>query len=252
MAGNRVGVDPLALATGVSHKALAPLGGVAMLARVVRTLEATVWVKRIVVCGLEDAGAIVGELGSKRIPIELVRGDRTPSSSAASAIATLGLEPPVLITTADHPLLSSVTLDAFCERATALNADATFGLVPVGLVQAAFPGIPRTTFRFRDGRFCGCNLYALLSRAGYEALTVWTRVEAERKRPWRIIRILGYGTLMRFLLGRLALADLTGLVFARTGLRTCPVFLTDPAAGFDIDTAEQHAAAEAFLQAKAS
>ncbi len=255
MAGSRGTVDPLAHATGVAHKALAPVAGVAMLSRVVETLRATAWVKRIVVCGLDaDAAAdlVGGATASSTTPLELVRGDRTPSSSAALAIAELGLEPPVLITTADHPLLSAVTLNAFCERSTALNADAAFGLVPAGLVQAAFPSIRRTTFRFRDGGFCGCNLYALLSTAGYEALTIWTRVEAERKRPWRIIRILGYVTLVRFLLGRLALADLTGIVFAETGLRVCPVFLTDPAAGFDIDTPEQRVAAEAFLRAKAS
>jgi len=254
MAGSRVTVDPLAVATGVTHKALAPIAGVAMLTRVVATLRATSWVERIVICGLDAtvAGDLAGGTSSGAAPIELVRGDRTPSSSAALAIATLGLEPPVLITTADHPLLTPATLDAFCERATALNADATFGLVPAGLVQAAFPGIRRTVFRFRDGGFCGCNLYALLSTAGYEALTTWTRVEADRKRPWRMLRILGYGTLLRFVLGRLALADLTGSVFARTGLRVRPVFLTDPAAGFDVDTPEQRNAAEAFLAAKSS
>jgi hypothetical protein len=254
MAGSRVTVDPLAAAAGVTHKALAPVAGVAMLARVVQTLRATAWVDRIVICGLDAAvaGEFCGAPSPGATPTELVRGDRTPSSSAALAIAALGLEPPVLITTADHPLLSPATLDAFCQRATTLNADATFGLVPAGLVQAAFPGIRRTTFRFRDGGFCGCNLYALLSRTGYDALTTWTRVEAERKRPWRIVGVLGYGTLLRFLLGRLALADLTGIVFARTGLRIRPVFLTDPAAGFDVDTPEQRAAAEAFLLAKAS
>ena len=67
-----------------------------------------------------------------------------------------------------------------------------------------------------------------------------------------MIRLLGYGTLLRFLLGRLALADLTGIVFARLGLRIRPVFLTDPAAGFDVDTPEQRTAAEAFLLSKAS
>jgi hypothetical protein len=254
MAGSRVTADPLAVATGVSHKALTPIAGVAMLTRVIQTLRATDWVERIVVCGLDAtvAGDIYGEASPGRPAVELVRGDRTPSASAALAIATLGLEPPVLITTADHPLLTPATLDAFCERATTLNADATFGLVPIGLVHAAFPGIRRTAFRFRDGEFCGCNLYALLSTTGYEALTAWTRLEAERKRPWRVICLLGYGTLLRFLLGRLALADLTGILFSRLGLRVRPVFLTDPAAGFDVDTPEQRTAAEAFLLSKVS
>jgi hypothetical protein len=110
--------------------------------------------------------------------------------------------------------------------------------------------VRRTAFRFRDGGFCGCNLYALLTPAGCNAPTTWTRVEAHRKKPWRMLGVLGYGTALRFVLGRLALADLTGLVFARTGLRVRPVFLTDPAAGFDVDTPEQRQIAEAFLASR--
>jgi GTP:adenosylcobinamide-phosphate guanylyltransferase len=251
MAGSRGTADPLAAATGVAHKALAPVGGVAMLERVVATLRASRWIDRIVILGL-DATA-VGDLATGATgatPVELLQGDRTPSASAALAIKELGLEPPVLITTADHPLLTPDTLDSFCERAEAMNADATFAIVPVGLVQASFPGIRRTTFRFRDGGFCGCNLYALLSTKGYDALREWAAVEAERKRPWRMVRILGLGTLLRFALGQLSLADLTGAVFARTGLRIRPVFLTDGAAGFDIDTPEQRLVAEAYLAAR--
>jgi GTP:adenosylcobinamide-phosphate guanylyltransferase len=245
MAGSRGGGDPLAMASGVASKALAPVAGTAMLARVLRTLDAAASVERVVVCGLDNDAA--RDAIDDASGIEVVPGEGTPGASAATAIATLGLTPPLLVTTADHPLLAVATVDAFCERAAAINADVTFGLVPAALVHAAFPAIRRTAYRFRDGGFVGCNLYALLTPKGCEAPALWAEVEAHRKRPWRLVGTLGYGTLLRFFLGRLALADLTGLVFARTGLRVRPIFLTDPAAGFDVDTPEQHAAAEAYL-----
>jgi len=254
MAGSRRAGDPLATASGVPLKALTPVGGVAMLARVLATLRSAAAVRRIVVCGLSaaEAGELAGARPGTGAPVELMEGAATPGASAALAIATLGLEPPLLITTGDHPLLTPETLEEFCERAATLNADATFGLVPAGFVRAAFPGIRRTAYRFRDGGFCGCNLYALLTPAGCEAPALWARVEAHRKQPWRMVGSLGYGPLLRFFLGRLALEDLTGLVFARTGLRVRPVFLSDPAAGFDVDTPEQRRVAEAFLAARAS
>lgn len=252
MAGSRGIADPVAAATGVANKVMAPIAGVPMLERVLRTLRANRWIARIVVCGLDPALAsdFAAPADGNGPAIEHVRGGHTPSASAAAAIRDLGLAPPVLITTADHPLLSAATLDAFCERATAMNADATFGLVPAGIVRAAFPGVKRTVFRFRDGGFCGCNLYALLSTKGYDALREWASVEAERKRPWRLLRILGYGTLLRFVIGQLSLADLTGVLFARTGLSARPVLLTDPAAGFDVDTPEQRVVAEQYLTAR--
>lgn len=244
MAGSR-GDDPLAAASGVASKVLTPVAGTAMLARVLRTLAAADSVARVVVCGLDAAVArdAIGDASG----IDVVPGDRTPGASTALAIATLGVAPPLLVTTADHPLLAPATVDAFCEKAAAMNADVAFGLVPAALVRAAFPGSSRTAYRFRDGGFCGCNLYALLTPKGCEAPKLWAQVEAHRKRPWRLVGTLGYGTLLRFFLGRLALADLTGLVFARTGLRVRPIFLTDPAAGFDVDTPEQRAAAESYL-----
>ena len=69
--------DPLAAATGVAHKALTPVAGVAMLTRVLRTLRATAWIERIVVCGLDPAAA--GDLASLT--------DARPRSSSCAATA---------------------------------------------------------------------------------------------------------------------------------------------------------------------
>jgi len=42
------------------------------------------------------------------------------------------------------------------------------------------------------------------------------RVEQHRKRPWRIVAALGPWLLLRFLLGRVALADITRLAQRRS------------------------------------
>src|SRR5579862_7390391 len=53
LAGTRPGGDQLARAAGVSHKALAHVAGISMLARVLDTLRATAAVRRVVVCGID-------------------------------------------------------------------------------------------------------------------------------------------------------------------------------------------------------
>ncbi len=247
MAGSRPG-DPLALAAGVAQKPLIPVAGVPMLVRVLRTLRAAPRVDRLVICGLDPA---LARLDPALGALECVRGGATPGASAALAIATLGLTPPVLITTADHPLLSADTVDEFCAASAAEDADVTFGIVPAAAVTAAFPGIRRTRYRFRDGAFCGCNLYGLLTPRGCTAPAAWTRVEQHRKQPWRMVGALGVGVLIRFLLGRLALDDVTALAQSRIGLRTRAVRLSEPAAGFDVDTVAQWRAAEAYLSQRA-
>ena len=245
MAGSRATGDRLAVATGAAHKALVPVGGVPMLTRVLRTVAAARSVTRIVVCGLDTATArgAVPEL----IAVEYVSGGDTPGASTMQAVNTLGLAPPILITAADHPLLTPDTVDEFCAASVALDADVTFGVTPGEHVSAMFPGVHRTHYRFRDGGYCGCNLYALVSPAGLRAPLVWMRVERHRKRPWRIVAALGPSLVLRFLLGRVALADVTRVAQRRLGLRAVAVRLSDPAAGFDVDTYEQLQAVEAFL-----
>jgi hypothetical protein len=159
----------------------------------------------------------------------------------------MDLQPPLLITTADHPLLTAATVDAFCSRAATLAADVAIGVISADAVQAAFPGLPRARYRFRDGVYRGCNLYALLNQAGRGAPSVWGKFEGYRKHPARMVSTLGLGTLLRFLLGRLTLSAVTERISSRIGLSFQVVPLTDPAAGFDVDTLPQLRAAEAHL-----
>ena len=91
-------------------------------------------------------------------------------------------------------------------------------------VLAAFPGTRRTWLRFRDGAFSGCNLFLLAEREGAARATgFWRRVEAERKRPLAMARLLGPLTLLRFALGRLTLGAAVGALERRCGARLAAV-----------------------------
>jgi len=254
MAGSRAAGDPLAVASGVSDKAFVPVDRVPMLARVVTTLRAAHSVERIAIVGLDPAVAraepVLESFDWEQL--DLVRGGETPAASANAAIASLGLAPPVLITTADHPLLTAATVDEFCRASASGEDDVTFGVAAGDRVAAAFPGIRRTVHHFRDESVCGCNLFALLTVAGCQAPQLWRQVESERKRPWRMVALLGVPVLVRFLLGRLALSDVTRVIESRLGLRARPIPLSDPAAGFDVDTIPQRDVAERYLRAQRS
>ena len=76
------------------------------------------------------------------------------------------------------------------------------------------------------------------------------QVEQHRKRPWRMVGALGVGTTMRFLLRRLTVEAVTHLASDRMGVRVRAIFLSQPEAGFDVDTSAQLEVAEAFLRAR--
>jgi GTP:adenosylcobinamide-phosphate guanylyltransferase len=250
MAGSRAAGDPLARASGVGDKAFVPVAGVPMLVRVLDALRAARQVGQIVVLGL-DPPYVQHELGlsvSDAQALTFERGGRSPADSARVAIEGLGLEAPLLITTADHPLLTAAMVDEFCDGSLAGGGDVTFGVTDGAGVATMFPGIRRTVHRFGRDNVCGCNLFALLSPAGCTAPGIWMRVESYRKQPWRMVAILGVPVLVRFLFGRLALSDVSDVIQSRFGLRAQPIHLSDPAAGFDVDTIEQRGVAERYLQ----
>lgn len=253
LAANRGGDDPVAAMAGCSHKCLVPVGGQAMLARVLRALAASDSVGAMAV-SIDDA-AVLGnsdEIAAliERHDIALIDAAETPSISVTHAVDVLAgdvlagavpagaapAEPwPILITTADVPLLSPGMVDHFCGEARATAADLAVGLASATVVLEKYPDAMRTFMRFRDGRYTGCNLFALMTPAAMAAITFWRRVEADRKRPWRIFKTFGPLAMVRFLAGGATLDAAMGAASARLGLTAAAVKMPYADAAIDVD-----------------
>ncbi len=255
MAGSRPGGDPLAQAAGVSHKCLLPVEGTPMIRRVVAALLAAPSIGRILI-SIDAPELLEAEFsGVESDRIGLVRSAETPSLSALAAVEAAGGgaggAAPMLITTADHPLLESALIERFCREAEANGADIVAGLAPEDVIRTAFPESRRTYLRFRDGRFSGCNLFALLKPEGTKAIRLWRRVEMDRKRPWRIAKAFGLPMLLGYLTGWLtldaALARLSRLAGAKAGVVVLPV----AEAAVDVDKPEDLVLVEAILRGRA-
>ena len=157
LAGSREGrADPMAVSAGVSHKALLPAGGVPMLLRVIRTLQDCPAIGRIVVCA-QDCDVLLGsfEAACSVLPRPAAS---SPGRSVAAVFEEFGA--PLLVTTADHALLTPEIVAGFLGAADA-GADACAAVVRSTVVQAAYPATRRTWLRFRDGSFSGANLFLL-------------------------------------------------------------------------------------------
>jgi GTP:adenosylcobinamide-phosphate guanylyltransferase len=252
LAGTRPRGDPLARATGVTHKALVPLVGKAMLSHVVNTLHRSNSVERIIVCGLGSALLENGELRDllENYHVKLFDGLATPSASVNHVIARTSDCMPLLITTGDHPLLTTDIVDEFCQRSLSRNCDVTAAVVPADLVRRAFPDSNRTYLRFRERAYSGCNLFGLLTSAGLAAPAWWARIEEQRKRPWRMVSMLGPAVLVRFALGRLSLATIEKYASRKMGLKVAAIVMSQPEAGYDVDTVDHLKVADAVLRSK--
>jgi GTP:adenosylcobinamide-phosphate guanylyltransferase len=252
MAGSRGSADPVAKASHKSHKCLVEVAGQPMLLRVLETLESSPHVRQIVLC-IEQSFSRIDWLDKRIASGALIRldADRSPATSALRACEKFADAFPLLIVTADHPLLDTEMLSHFCVNA-ASGGDVVVGVARAELVLSTYRQSNRTLLRFADGARCGCNLFALNNLQARAAIDFWTTLEAERKRPWRLIRMLSIGALLRYVTGRLSLSDALQTLSQKLAINAQSVEMPFAEAAIDVDNLSDLALVESILRNRLS
>ena len=227
LAGSRGGVDPVAAYGGASHKALIRLGGETLLARVVGALQVAGATRIAVISSHPEVQAEIAHLGA-----EALDEAAGPSLSVRTGAERLGT--PLVVTTADHALLRPEWVTRFLAD-TPADADVTVLVAARATVEAAAPGTKRTWLKLADGDWSGCNLFYLANDRALAVIDLWRRVEAERKRPWKMAQILGPRMLLRYVTRRLGLRDAAARLGALAGVRAAIVETPYGLASVDVD-----------------
>jgi GTP:adenosylcobinamide-phosphate guanylyltransferase len=252
LAADRTVNDPVANKSGVVCKAFTPICGVPMIIRVLDALEASGMIERIVLCGPPESSLSACPELEQRIGggyVTWVPNLDSPSRSANRGFEYIDKETPVLLTTADHALLTPEIVRYFLLESSKADSDVTVGLVEHKNVMTSFPGTRRTVIRLRDGNFCGCNLYAFLNHRGRNLVPFWKKAEDLRKRPWRLVgKILGPVAILLYLLRISKLNQALNAVSTKAGVRSQAVIIPYANAGVDVDKAEDIALVESALE----
>nr|WP_277876918.1 nucleotidyltransferase family protein [Acetobacter conturbans] len=228
LAGSRQGAaDPMAVAAGLTHKALIPIAGKPMISHVLDTLRATPAVGRIIVC-IENPAVLSGILPAD---VETMPAAQGPSASVLAALRAHGT--PLLVTTADNPLLRPAWVDAFLDGAG--TADVAVGVATEEAIRRDVPNTARTFIRLSDLSFSGCNLFLFRTPVSIRVAEFWQRIEKERKRPLRMGWLLGPSVLLRFVTRRLDTTSLLARIRKLTGAQGKFVLMPDGRAAVDVD-----------------
>jgi GTP:adenosylcobinamide-phosphate guanylyltransferase len=243
LAGDRGSTDPLLARSEACCKALIEIDGTPMVLHVLAALEAAESIDGRLLSGPKPEQLAI-EPGVHRLvetgAIDWCEPRTTPSTSASHALSQIEPAKPVLITTADHPLLSAEIIDHFCRESAATGADLTVALAPHRLVREAFPGMKKTVLRFREEHYCGCNLFAFLTPQARAFAGHWREVESDRKNPLKMIRLIGWGSVLCYLLGRLSLDEALDRLSRKFDLRIRAVILPYAEAAVDVDSVRDH------------
>lgn len=242
LAGQRPGVDPLANHFGLRLKALVPLAGEPMLTRVVRTLRGSRHIGAIIILA-QDIGALRAAVDAGGGATLVASADGI-SASIKSQVEALGFASPILVTTADHPLLTAEMIDQFLSEA---SGDIAVAMVERQAMLAQFPDAKRTWLRFSDGAWSGANLFALLSPKSVAALDLWAQAEQDRKKAWRLFLHFGFPLAFRAITRTIGLHAALDKAGKRLGLDARLVPMSDPVAAIDVDKVADHELAEEIL-----
>lgn len=228
---------------GVSHKALLPLHGKTMIAHVLSAIEATSDVGPLFV-SIEKAD-LLSDLKHETCFLPTENG---PSASIARAVHQTGT--PLLVTTADHPLLESRWIDFIRAQADATACDLAIGVATRQTVERDVPNTKRTFVRLKDIEFSGCNLFLLRTQKALAVVELWQRLEQNRKRPFHLAKALGYAILWRAVTGRLTSGVLRDRVRKLTGANVRFVCLDDGRAAVDVDNARDFQLVQSLMHSR--
>ena len=239
LAADRGSDDPVARAAGARCKSMASIDGIPMVFRVLDALAASTEINARILCGPPQSIVDLEPDLKARISsgeVKWVENQQTPSTSAYHVLQSLPEQTPVLLTTADHAMLDARMIDYFCTRARDTGCDVVAGLARHEMVTKAYPQTRRTATHLQDDSYCGCNLFAFLTPRARRAADFWRQVENQRKNPLRVIRVLGAIAVLRYLLGKLTLADALDQMSQRLGFRACAVDMPFAEAAIDVDS----------------
>jgi GTP:adenosylcobinamide-phosphate guanylyltransferase len=247
LAGARPGGDPLTQSLRVDYKPLLPIEGEPMVRRPIRALLAVDKVAQVRVLTQQPERLAKVVQDDPRIRVE--RSDETIAASLQRICADPATRFPLLVTAADHALLTPEMVEEFIAGSS--DCDVSVGFVSRSNMVIRFPQAQRTWLRFGRERYSGANLFALRTPRARVGIERWRSVEQDRKKGWRVLLQMG---LPLFLGAVLRVRDLhaTARGLSRSlGITIKGVVLSDPTAAIDVDKAADYTLVNEILAGRA-
>jgi hypothetical protein len=249
LAGRRTPTpDPLAVAAGVSHKALVPVAGEAMIGRVLR-IAAEAFPDSPLFVSVEDFAIVAAEPTVARLHSE---GRLTPVGaedhivdSVVEASRTTGF--PLVLTTADNVLMTVEGFRSIAEAGSDAGVDGIVMMAEKADILAAHPDGQRRFYAFRGGAYSNCNLFWLSSAHAFQAIETFRYGGQFAKRKRRAARALGLFSILLYLSRLLTIEGMFRHFSRRFGVRIRPLVAKDGRLAIDVDNERTHRVAEEIL-----
>jgi len=214
-----------------SYEAMIEIAGKPMVTFVADALAAAPQVERIFVIG--PVKQLAQCSFSDRVI--LIEGGSTIGETIQIGMNALGHERKVLVVTADIPLLTPAAIDDFLRQCAETEVDLYYPIVSQEINNRHYPGNKRTYVHFKDGVYTGGNVFLVNPAIVPQCLLIAEKLIDNRKNPFKLCCLLGWGIVFSFLIGRLSLSKVKERVAELLGITGTVIQSPYPELGIDVD-----------------
>jgi len=232
-------VDALVLAGGklkginvenVSTKGMINLEGKPMVEYVIDALKECSEVGKVIVTvppsvSLED--------WAKKVDKVLVT-DNSITENIYAGMSYLKSNGFLLVISADMPLITGLAIERFLKKCEKVEADLYYPIISRDEMDKKFPKTKRTYGRFKDGDYTGGNLGLIGSKMFEKNREFFEEIYLLRKSPFKLAQLLGFGFILKFLLGLATISEAEKKLSNLLGANGVAI-ISDAEVGIDVD-----------------
>jgi len=165
---------------------------------------------------------------------KVLMGDNSLTENIYAGMSYLKPEGYFLVVSADVPLITSSIVGKFIKKCQKIDADIYYPIISREEMNAKFPGTKRTYARLKEGDFTGGNLGLIDSRVFEKNRDFIEKVYSLRKSPFKLAQILGFGFILKFLLGFATVSEAEKKFSALVNAKSVTI-VSDAEIGIDVD-----------------
>ena len=240
-------VYPLLEYAQAQKKPLIRIAGKEMVRYVVEAIAGSSQIGHIYIVGLGPEDGV-----EFTVPVEYVEASGSMLDNTVAGVErVIEVDPEmerVVVSSADIPLLTTEMVDYLIDTCLKTDHDVYYTVVEKSTMEARFPESRRSFVPLRDGSFAGGDINMARVSAIQANLDLARQISQSRKNVWQQVRLLGFGTLIKFAFRRLTIADAERVASRALGFQGRAIVTPYPEMGMDVDKPHQLDIVRAVLE----
>jgi GTP:adenosylcobinamide-phosphate guanylyltransferase len=231
--------EPLYDATQGHPKAMVDVAGKPMVQWVLDAISESSNIENVIIVGLTDKS---GLKCSKKMYFVSNQGKMVENlqAGAKKVLEVNDKAEYVLIASSDIPGITGEMVDWVVKTELEEKVDIVYNVIQREVMEKRYPGSNRTWTKLSDMEVCGGDLNAArISMIVDDDTELWEKITNSRKNPLKQAALIGYGTALMLLAGRLSLQDAETRVMSRMNISGRAVVCPYAEVGMDVDKPHQ-------------